>query len=134
MLADVQNADVVTTNPQHYAVAIRYDAKDMRAPKVLARGTDQLALTIRRIAQAHGIPIFEHPPLARALYHTTDVGQEISPRLYFAVAQVLTYVFQLTGRMPAGPSGQPVRPNPDIEDDLLVPARERRRAQRTLST
>ena len=127
MLADVPKADVVLMNPQHYAVAIRYDAATMRAPRVIARGNDRMALTIRRIAQAHSVPVFEHPPLARALYHTTEVGREISPELYFAVAQVLTYIYQLTGRAAVAPGEHPVRPDPKVADELLIPARERRR-------
>ena len=132
MLADVKTADVITTNPTHFAVAIRYDADSMRAPRVIAKGADLLAMTIRRIGQAHSVPIFEHAPLARALYHNTNVGQEISPRLYVAVAQVLTYVYQLTGRAPLKSGVRPVRPDPDIAEDLLVPWRVRRRAERGL--
>ncbi len=130
MLADVPEADVVLVNPQHFAVALRYDTTKSRAPLVLARGTDRLALTIRRIASAHSVPVFEHPPLARALYHTTDVGKEISPELYFAVAQVLTYIYQVSGRSPVRPGHKPVRPDPKIADELLLSARERRRRQR----
>lgn len=130
MLAEVPKADVILVNPQHFAVALRYDAKQMRAPRVLARGTDRLALSIRRIAAAHAVPVFEHPPLARAVYYTADVGQEISPELYFAVAQVLTYVYQLTGRTPTKPGQKPERPDPKIADELLMTASERRRAAR----
>lgn len=133
MLAEVPKADVIATNPQHYAVALRYDAASMRAPRVIARGTDLLALTIRRIGRAHGITVFEHPPLARALYHSTSLGQEISPRLYVAVAQVLTYVYQLTGRTPVKPGARPEPPDIAVDEDLLVPLRERRRAERGLA-
>lgn len=131
MLADVPNADVIATNPNHYAVALRYDAASMKAPVVLAKGTDLLALTIRRVGQAHAVPIFEHPLLARALFHNTNVGQAISPRLYVAVAQVLTYVYQLAASTRATRRKSPVRPNPAIDDDLLVPLRARLRAQRS---
>lgn len=132
MLADVHTADVIMTNPTHFAVAIRYDADAMRAPRVIAKGADLLAMTIRRIGQAHSVPIFEHAPLAQALYHNTNVGQEISPRLYVAVAQVLTYIYQLTGRAPLRSGQRPVPPDPDVAEDLLVPWRVRRRAERGL--
>jgi flagellar biosynthetic protein FlhB len=130
MIAEVPKADMVAMNPTHYAVALRYDAKTMRAPKVVAKGTDLLALTIRRVAQAHNVPIFEHPPLAQALYHTSNLNQEISPRLYVAVAQVLTYIYQLTGRSSPPQGAKPQRPTVDIEPDLLIPLRARRRAER----
>ena len=109
MMAEVPKADVVAMNPSHYAVALRYEAGKMKAPRVVAKGADLMALQIRRIAEAHNVPIFEHPQFARALYFTSDVGKEISPRLYVAVAQVLTYIYQLTGRTP--PGGKP-RPAP----------------------
>jgi flagellar biosynthetic protein FlhB len=70
----------------------------MKAPRVVAKGADLIALQIRRVAEANKVPIFEHPQFARALYHTSEIGKEISPRLYVAVAQVLTYIYQLTGR------------------------------------
>jgi flagellar biosynthetic protein FlhB len=130
MIAEVPKADMIATNPTHYAVALRYDAKTMKAPKVIAKGADLLALTIRRVAQAHNVPIFEHPPLAQALYHTSNLNQEISPRLYVAVAQVLTYIYQLTGRSSPPQGAKPQRPTVDIEPDLLIPLRARRRAER----
>jgi flagellar biosynthetic protein FlhB len=102
MLADVPKADVVAMNPSHYAVALRYDAATMKAPRVVAKGADLMAFRIRQVAEAHGVPIFEHPQFARALYFTSDLGKDISPRLYVAVAQVLTYIYQLTGRPTPG--------------------------------
>jgi flagellar biosynthetic protein FlhB len=99
MMADVPKADVVIVNPTHFAVALSYDAATMKAPRVLAKGADLIALNIRRIAEAHRVPVFEHPPFARALYYNTTLGQDIPPRLYVAVAQVLTYVYQLDGRL-----------------------------------
>jgi flagellar biosynthesis protein FlhB len=128
MLADVPKADVVAMNPTHYAVALRYDAGKMKAPRVVAKGADLMALQIRRIAEAHNVPIFEHPQFARALYFTSDVGKEVSPRLYVAVAQVLTYIYQLTGRTPpgaksrpAGPRPKPRKPDLKIDADLAEP-------------
>lgn len=98
---DVPGADVVVTNPTHYSVALRYDAKAMDAPRVVAKGADYLALKIRYIASAHGIPIVERPPLARAIYHDVPVGREIHPAHYEAVAEVLAYVYRLEGRAAA---------------------------------
>jgi len=102
MMVDVPKADFVAMNPTHYAVALRYDAGKMKAPRVVAKGADLIAWQIRRIAEAHKVPIFEHPQFARALYYTSDIGKEISPRLYVAVAQVLTYIYQLTGKATPG--------------------------------
>lgn len=96
--ADVPKADVIVTNPTHYSVAIKYDADTMRAPKVVAKGADYLALKIRYIAAAHAVPIVERPPLARALYAGVPVGAEISAEHYEAVAEVLAYIYRLEGR------------------------------------
>lgn len=95
MMSDVPKADVVITNPTHYAVALSYDPETMATPVLLAKGGDQVAFKIREIAQAHQIDIIESPSLARAIFHTTEVEQEIPAGLYMAVAQVLAYVFQL---------------------------------------
>jgi len=95
MLADVPKADVVITNPEHYAVALSYDAPAMNAPRVLAKGADRIALKIREIAALSGVTIVAAPPLARAIYWTTEVGAEIPAPLYVATAQVLAYVYQL---------------------------------------
>lgn len=93
--ADVPRADVVVTNPTHYAVALRYDKDTMHAPKVIAKGADYLALRIRQIATGAGVPIVERPPLARALYAHVPVGGEIDTEHYEAVAEVLAYVYRL---------------------------------------
>jgi flagellar biosynthetic protein FlhB len=95
MLQAVPAADVVVTNPTHYSVALKYDGERMRAPIVVAKGVDHLAAKIREIAVANDVPIFEAPVLARSLYATTDLDREVDPRLYTAVAQVLTYIYQL---------------------------------------
>jgi flagellar biosynthetic protein FlhB len=95
MMSRVPKADVVVTNPTHYAVALRYDEQRSRAPVVVAKGVELIALTIRRIAEEHSVPIVEAPPLARALYGSCELGDEIPTRLYAAVARVLTYVYQL---------------------------------------
>lgn len=88
-------ADVIVTNPTHFSVAIKYDGEAMNAPTVTAKGADLLAFQIRQIAEKHGVPIVERPPLARALYFGTEVGQEIAPEHYAAVAELLAYVYRL---------------------------------------
>jgi len=95
MMQEVPKADVVVTNPTHYAVALRYDEKRMRAPIVVAKGADAVAAKIREVATEHRVPLFEAPPLARALFRSVDLNGEVPARLYVAVAQVLTYVYQL---------------------------------------
>ena len=102
MMHDVPKADVVVVNPTHFAVALRYDEKRMRAPLVVAKGTDLIAARIREIATEHSVPIFEAPPLARALYHSVELGSEIPATLYVAVAQVLTYIYQLKAARTSG--------------------------------
>jgi flagellar biosynthetic protein FlhB len=105
MLADVPTADVVITNPEHYSVALRYDSATMAAPRVVAKGTDLVALKIREIAQTHGVPIVRTPALARAVYWVTDIGRDVPAALYVAVARVLAYVYQLKlHRDGAGPA------------------------------
>jgi flagellar biosynthetic protein FlhB len=100
MMDDVRTADVVITNPTHYAVALQYLDRPGSAPKVVAKGKDLTALRIRSIATDCDIPIFEAPPLARALYRSTEIGYEIPHVLYMAVARVLAYVFQLKSATP----------------------------------
>ena len=108
MMHEVPKADVVVTNPTHFAVALRYDEGRMHAPRVVAKGADLIAARIREIATEHSVPVFEAPPLARALYHNVEIGGEIPTALYVAVAQVLTYIYRLkaaraTGQMPPEP-------------------------------
>ncbi len=95
MMADVPQADVIVTNPEHFSVALRYKQGTDKAPVVVAKGGDFLALKIREIAREHDIMVVAAPPLARALYHTTELEQEIPDGLFLAVAQVLAYVFQV---------------------------------------
>jgi len=95
MMSKVPEADVIITNPTHYAVALKYDPETMATPIMLAKGGDHIALKIREIAKAHKIEIIESPVLARAIFHTTELEHEIPAGLYLAVAQVLAYVFQL---------------------------------------
>ena len=108
MMAEVPKADVVVVNPTHYAVALRYLESRMRAPMVIAKGRDLIAARIREVASEHRVPIFEAPPLARALYRHVEIGTEIPASLYIAVAQVLTYLAQL--RQAARLGGPPPQP------------------------
>jgi len=94
----VPQADVIVTNPTHFAVALRYDSDSMRAPKVVAKGADFMAMRIRQIAAVHGVPIVERKEVARALYRTVEIGQEVPPDLYNAVAEILAYVYRLSRR------------------------------------
>jgi flagellar biosynthetic protein FlhB len=107
MMEEIPKADVVVTNPTHFAVALRYDDVKMRAPIVVAKGTDLLAARIREIATENGVPVVEAPPLARALYRTVDLGREVPAALYVTVAQVLTYVYQLKAAVERGAQPPP---------------------------
>ena len=95
MLEEVPKADVVITNPTHYAVALKYEAAKMPAPTIVAKGQNLIAQKIREIAEEAGVPIVENPPLAQALYKAVDIGREVPEDLYRAVAEVLAYVFRL---------------------------------------
>jgi flagellar biosynthetic protein FlhB len=118
MMQEVPKADVVITNPTHFAVALRYDDKRMRAPIVVAKGVDEVAARIREVAGEHKVAIFEAPPLARALFRAVDLNEEVPARLYVAVAQVLTYVYQLRAAKQSG-AVPPVRPtiDPTVEEE-----------------
>ena len=100
MMAAVPRADVVITNPTHFAVALEYKMKEMNAPRLVAKGTDLIALKIRQIAEDNSVPIVENPPLARALFATVELDQEIPPDHYKAVAEVIGYVMRLRGELP----------------------------------
>ncbi|HJP99275.1 MAG TPA: EscU/YscU/HrcU family type III secretion system export apparatus switch protein, partial [Rhodanobacteraceae bacterium] len=119
MMQAVRKADVVVMNPSHFAVALRYDGNNMRAPRVVAKGLDLMAQRIRSIASQHEVPLVTAPPLARALYHTTRVGQEIPAALYAAVAQVLAYVYRV--HEAAAQAGDVPPPNPQVDPQLLGP-------------
>ena len=114
MMDAVKEADVVITNPEHFAVALVYDPESDGAPIVVAKGLDHLALRIRNEAREHNVVQVEIPPLARALYFTTDLDQAIPEDLYYAVAQVIAYVFSLSSLRRDGRTGQV--PNPDIPE------------------
>jgi flagellar biosynthetic protein FlhB len=122
MMAEVPKADIIVTNPTHFAVALKYTDKDMRAPRVIAKGTDLVALRIREMAAEHKIPVLEAPPLTRALYRHTKLGDEIPAALYSAVAEVLAWAYQLQraaegGATPRTPRDLPV---PDSLDPLAL--------------
>ncbi|MGB0496611.1 MAG: flagellar biosynthesis protein FlhB, partial [Kangiellaceae bacterium] len=95
MMDAVPDADVIVTNPEHFSVALKYDVMNSGAPIVVAKGQDVIAMHIRKVAIANDVTILPMPPLARALYHTTEIGHEVPQGLYMAVAQVLAFVFQL---------------------------------------
>lgn len=95
MMSNVPKADVVITNPTHYAIAIQYDAATMSAPKVLAKGKDLIAQKIKEIAAEHNIPIVEDKPLAQLLFKTVEIDEQIPPDLFKAVAQILAYIYQM---------------------------------------
>jgi flagellar biosynthetic protein FlhB len=116
MMEEVPNADVVITNPTHFAVALKYDEATMGAPRVVAKGKDFMAQRIRDVAEASKVPLFSAPPLARALFRSAEVGQEIAPGLYTAVAQVLAYIFQLDAAAKRAGIPTPVRPVPDVDE------------------
>lgn len=122
MMTEVPEADVVITNPTHYSVALKYDSESSDAPIVVAMGADFVALKIREIAREHEIPILSAPPLARALYYSSELNQEIAPGLFTAVAQVLAYVFQLK----SAKNYQAPKPVPPTEKDLPIPDEYRR--------
>jgi flagellar biosynthetic protein FlhB len=119
MMSEIPTADVVVTNPTHYAVALKYSEGKMRAPRVVAKGADAVAAKIRELAAEHKVPLLEAPPLARALFRHTELGDEIPATLYAAVAEVLAYVFQLRhykevgGAYPDAPTALPVPPELD---------------------
>ena len=104
MMQAVPHADVVITNPTHYAIALEYKTDSMAAPRVVAKGVDLLAQRIRQVANEHDVPLVENPPLARALHDGCEIGQEIKPEHYKAVAEIIAFVM---GRRPS-----PVAPSP----------------------
>jgi flagellar biosynthetic protein FlhB len=101
MLSEVPKADVVITNPTHYAIAIRYDPQKAPAPVVVAKGQDYLAQRIKDVAKASGVETVENKPLAQALFKAVEIGRQVPPELYQAVAEILAFVYQLKGKLPA---------------------------------
>ncbi len=124
MMQRIKDADVIITNPEHFAVALEYDPSGDGAPVLVAKGTDHMAARIREEAGTHGIHIFEAPPLARALYFTTDLERQVPEELYHAVAQVIAYVFSLEARMP-GQAGH-AKPKVQLPESMLFDANGKR--------
>jgi flagellar biosynthetic protein FlhB len=116
MMTEVPKADVVITNPTHYAVALAYHEDRMGAPRVLAKGVGLVAQRIRELAGENNVPLVEAPPLARALYRHAEIGDEVPAALYNAVAQVLAYVFRLKRSLASG------SPRPELPREIEVPA------------
>lgn len=114
----VPKADFVVMNPTHYAVALRYDDQSMHAPQVISKGTDLVAMKIREIAKAHGVPVLESPVLARALYAHAELDQAIPAALYTAVAQVLAYVYRLKAAMRGEGRMPDTQPDPYVPPEL----------------
>ncbi|MGC3979903.1 MAG: flagellar biosynthesis protein FlhB [Steroidobacteraceae bacterium] len=123
MMTEVPKADVIITNPTHYAVALRYDDSRNRAPIVVAKGVDEVAAKIRELATEHKVPIFEAPPLARVLYRSVDLNKEIPASLYTAVAQVLTYIFQLRAYKKGEMQMYPDKPKVEVDEFAHSPGR-----------
>lgn len=101
MMLAVPEADVIVTNPTHYSIALKYEAGKMKAPKCVAKGLDHVALKIREIGKEHDIPRVENKPLARALYDTVEIDEEIPVKYYKAVADIISYVYKIKGKLPA---------------------------------
>jgi flagellar biosynthetic protein FlhB len=116
MMAEVPKADVVVTNPTHFAVALKYDSGSMGAPQVVAKGMNLVARKIRELAEEHQVPVLEAPPLARALYRHAEIGDQVPPTLYTAVAEVMAYVYQLNQHAAAAGLPRPLAPA-----DIAVP-------------
>lgn len=116
MMEELPTADVVITNPTHFAVALKYDDATMGAPRVIAKGKGLIAARIREIAEDNKVPLFSAPPLARVLYRTTEIGEEIPARLYTAVAQILAYIYQVGEALRPGQK-RPARPIPEVDEN-----------------
>jgi len=127
MMAEVPKADVVVTNPTHYAVALRYDEGGRGAPVVVAKGAGLIAQRIRELAREHRVPLLSAPPLARALHYHVEIGHEIPAALYTAVAEVLAWVFQLRAWQPATGCAQPEPPQALAVPAELDPRHDKRR-------
>ena len=120
MMDEVPNADVIITNPTHYAVALKYDQARMGAPVMVAKGADLIALQIRSVAKTNNVPIVSSPSLARAVYFSTEINNEVPAGLYLAVAQVLAYVYQLKNTNESPRQGGYVIDDLPIPDDMRV--------------
>jgi flagellar biosynthetic protein FlhB len=106
MMASVPDADVIVTNPTHYAIALKYKMQEMQAPILVAKGVDEVAARIRKCGEENDIPIVENPPLARALFASVEIDEEVPAEHYMAVAEVIGYVMRMRGELPPIQSGQ----------------------------
>ena len=131
MMDSVKNADVVITNPEHFAVALAYDPNGDSAPILLAKGADAVAARIREEAKKHGVEIFQAAPLARALYFTTEVNHQVPEDLYYAVAQVIAYVFNLASIRPGVAPVQ--RPQPTVPPNMQFDAEGKLEIEETVN-
>ena len=120
MVERIKDADVVITNPEHFAVALAYDPAGDGAPTLVAKGLDEVAFRMMDEAKKCGVHVFQAPPLARALYFTTKVGQTIPDKLFYATAQVIAYVFGLNSFNPH--MAQPLPPEVEVPDDMVFDA------------
>lgn len=120
MMSEVPKADVVVTNPTHFAVALKYDREKMGAPQVVAKGMNLVAQRIRELAAENNVPVIELPPLARALHHHVEIGEGVPSALYTAVAEVMAYIYQLNAFMAQGAASVLLPPTPPVA--VAVPA------------
>ncbi len=118
MMSEVPKADVVVTNPTHFAVALKYDSGKMGAPQVVAKGMNLVAAKIRELASENNVPVLELPPLARALHHNVEVGETVPANLYTAVAEVMAYIYQLNAFMAEGVKAGLLPPPPPVVVDV----------------
>lgn len=116
MMGDIPDADVIVTNPTHYSIALKYDQMGDRPPYVVAKGADFMALKIREVAREHEVPVMQSPPLCRAIYHSTEIGEDVPEELFAAIAQILAYIYQLE-QFRKGKSGRPKA----LPEDLPIP-------------
>ena len=118
MMKDVPEADVIITNPTHYAVALKYKPNEMPAPIMVAKGVDNVAFKIKEIGEEYNVPVLQIPSLARSIYHHTEIGAAIPEGLYIAVAQVLAYIYQIDQWKRGRSKEAPKKPNYPIPEDL----------------
>jgi flagellar biosynthetic protein FlhB len=121
MMQNVPKADVVVTNPTHYAVALEYDREVMSAPRVTAKGADFIAERIKEIARENDVAIVENPPVAREIYRLVDIGQEVPEEFFRTVAEILAYVYRLKGKTAEPSSAGVLEDEPGAEENTEGP-------------
>ena len=122
MMGDIPDADVIVTNPTHYSVALKYDKEGDRPPYVVAKGVDFMALKVREVGREYEVPVMQSPQLCRAVYHTTEIGEDVPEELFIAIAKILAYIYQLE-QFRKGKSGRPkaLPAEIPIPDDFIYP-------------